>query len=168
MSLFHPVAVLLLAALGACATVPAAPAHPDYYVMRHLQKETIEDTGPDPRLTDEAHVQAGQLALWFDAHPPSAIYVSNTRRARETAESVAARHGVTLKVYDPSDTAGLIARVRAESGTVLIVGHSNTVPDIVAGLGGKPPPPLAETDYGDIWHVWGEPRRTMKLRLYQK
>jgi phosphohistidine phosphatase SixA len=58
-----------------------------------------------------------------------------------------------VKEYDPRDTPGLLARVKAEAGTVLIVGHSNTVPEIVAGLGGARPADLAETDYGGIFRV---------------
>jgi broad specificity phosphatase PhoE len=47
----------------------------------------------------------------------------------------------------------LIARVRAEHGAILIVGHSNTVPDIVAALGGIRPAALAHEDFGDIWRI---------------
>jgi phosphohistidine phosphatase SixA len=46
-----------------------------------------------------------------------------------------------------------VARLKAEAGTVLVVGHSNTVPEIVAQLGGARPADLAETDYGDIFRV---------------
>ena len=50
---------------------------------------------------------------------------------------------------------GLIASVSAETGTVLIVGHSNTVPDIVEKLGGQRPDDLSHEDFGDIWHIAG-------------
>jgi hypothetical protein len=72
---------------------------------------------------------------------------------------------VKLRRYDPADTEGLVARVLAERGPVLIVGHSNTVPEIVARLGGERPAPLAETDYDDVWHLWGAPLRTERLRV---
>ena len=61
--------------------------------------------------------------------------------------------GSTPIVYDPADTPGLIARVRAGPLPALIVGHSNTVPDIVAALGGERPAPLVHEDFGDIWRV---------------
>jgi hypothetical protein len=51
------------------------------------------------------------------------------------------------------DVAGLVARVRRERGPVLVVGHSNTVPEIVAALGGAKPEPIPDSAYGDIWHV---------------
>ena len=149
MTLFRPLAALLLLAAAACATAPGKPAAPSWYVMRHLQKAE----GPDPALSAEGARHAQALASRFREDPPAAIYVSTTRRARETAAPLAARLGLAMKDYDPRDTPGLVARVKAEPGTVLVVGHSNTVPEIVAGLGGARPADLGEGDYGDIFRV---------------
>ena len=160
MKLFHA-AALLLAALPSCATIADDAAIPSYYVMRHLQK----GDGLDPGLSEEGRANALRLAGWFERDRPTAIYVSATRRARETAAALAARLGVTPKVYDPSDTPGLAARVLAEKGTVLVVGHSNTIPEIVERLGGVRPEPIAETEYGVIWHVSGKERRTERRML---
>jgi len=138
--------------LNNCATtVGRAASEPAYYVMRHLQKGT---DGSDPPLSAEGAANAQRLASWFKGRPkPTAIYASTTRRARETAAPLAARLGLAIKEYDPRDTPGLVARVKAEPGSVLVVGHSNTVPEIVAGLGGTRPAALAETDYGAVWAV---------------
>jgi broad specificity phosphatase PhoE len=149
MTLFRPLAGLLLLALAACATTAPEPPAPSWYVIRHLQKAE----GQDPALSEEGARNAQRLAAWFGGDRPTAIYVSTTRRARETAAPLAARLGLAVKEYDPSDTPGLVARARAETGTVLIVGHSNTVPEIVARLGGGRPDDLAETDFGDIFRV---------------
>ena len=139
---------MLLLALAACATAPAdAPS--SVYVMRHLEKAE----GQDPGLSEEGRANAQRLVTLLERDRPSAIYVSATRRARETAAPLAARLGLTSKTYDPRDTPGLVARVAAEPGTVLVVGHSNTVPDIVEQLGGVRPAPLAESDYGDVWRI---------------
>lgn len=149
MTLFRPLAALLLLAAGACATGPGDRQPPSWYVMRHLQK----GEGQDPALSAEGRRSAERLVMWFAKDPPAAVYVSATRRARETGGPLAAQLGLTPKEYDPRDTAGLAARVKAEAGTVLVVGHSNTVPEIVAMLGGARPVDLAETDYGDIFKV---------------
>ncbi len=66
-------------------------------------------------------------------------------------------------VYNPADTPALIARARAIRGPVLIVGHSNTVPDIVEQLGGARPGPLAHEDFGDLWTV--KNGRTRHVRI---
>ncbi|MEA3051377.1 MAG: hypothetical protein QOG72_280 [Sphingomonadales bacterium] len=152
MTLFRPLAALLLLALAACATTAPEPAAPSWYVMRHLQKAD----GPDPALSAEGRANAERLAAWFAADPPAAVYVSTTRRARETAAPLAARLGLAPKEYDPRDTPALVARVRAEAGTVLVVGHSNTVAEIVARLGGTRPAELGEGDFGDIYRVRGD------------
>lgn len=161
MALFRPLAALLLLALAACETMPPPPTGPSFYVMRHLQKAE----GPDPELSETGRANARRLIGFFEPELPRAIYVSTTRRARETAAPLAAKLRVKMRRYDPADTAGLIARVRAERGPVLIVGHSNTVPEIVARLGGARPAALAETDFGDIWHLWGTPIRTERLTV---
>jgi phosphohistidine phosphatase SixA len=85
--------------------------------------------------------------------------------ALETAGPLAATLGVTVREYDPRDTPDLIARAKAETGTVLIVGHSNTVPEIVAALGGEKPAPIAEEIFGQIWQIRGSPPRTEALQL---
>lgn len=161
MKLFRPVAALALAAAAACTTAPAAePEAGGYYVMRHLEK----GEGPDPALSAQGKTNAQRMATRFEA-PPRAIYVSTTRRARETAAPLAARLALTPVEYDPADSAALVARVLAGPRPALIVGHSNTVPEIVERLGGTRPAPLAESDFGDIWYVGGNPLRTEKMRL---
>jgi len=143
----------LLTLLAVAAMAMAAPAwatQPVVYVMRHLNTPAGER---DPDLLPEGQRVALRLARYFRSDRPVAIYVSDFRRTRQTAAPLAARLGLTPIVYDPADTPGLIARVRAEHGPVLIVGHSNTVPDIVAGLGGARPAALVHEDFGDIWRV---------------
>ena len=143
---------LLLAALTtliAFAAVPAA-AQNSVYVMRHLNTPAGER---DPDLLPEGQRGAEALATWFHEERPVAIYVTDYKRTRQSVAPLAARLGLTPILYDPADTPALIARIRAEHGAVLVVGHSNTVPDIVAALGGERPPALAHEDFGDIWRV---------------
>ena len=161
MALFRPIAALMLLALAACQTTPEPPRGPSFYVMRHLQK----GEGQDPPLSEEGQASARRLVGLFAADPPRVVYVSTTRRAHETAAPLARKLRLKVRSYDPGETEGLVARVLAERGPVLVVGHSNTVPEIVEKLGGERPAPLAETDYSDVWHLWGTPRRTERLRV---
>jgi broad specificity phosphatase PhoE len=156
--LFFPV---LLVLASACTTaLPAEPA-PAFYVVRHLN---TPEGQRDPDLAAEGRRVAALLAGWFGEAPPQAIYVSHYRRARQTAAPLAARLGLTPIVYDPADTPGLVARVRAGPLPALVVGHSNTVPDVVAALGGTRPGPLVHADFGDIW-VIGAAGETERLRI---
>lgn len=145
---------LLVALVPAAARAQPAP-HP-VYVMRHLNTPAGE---PDPDLLPEGRAAAIALADLMETDPfqgarrPVAIYVSDYKRTRQTAAPTAARLALNVTVYDPRDTPGLLARVRAEPGPVLIIGHSNTVPDIIAALGGTRPAPLVHEDFGDLWVV---------------
>ncbi len=150
---------LALAGLAACSLpVPPQPG-PDFYVLRHFDKA---DGGADPGLSAEGQRKAQALSTMFDDRPPAVIYVTNTRRARETAAPIAARLELEPRIYDPRDTAGLVSDLMKEPNPALIVGHSNTVPEIVAALGGQRPAAIADTDYGIVYHVSG-PRRTVTL-----
>jgi broad specificity phosphatase PhoE len=155
-------ALALLVLASACATAPADPApEPVYFVMRHLHTPEGER---DPDLTEEGRRQAALLADRLAPEGPMAIHVSDYRRTRQTAAPLAARLGLTPIVYDPADTAGLVARVRAGPSPVLIVGHSNTVPEIIAQLGGARPAPLVHADFGDLWRI-GPDGATARTRI---
>jgi broad specificity phosphatase PhoE len=149
-----------LAVLSACTTTTAS-GPPPIYVMRHLNTPAGE---PDPDLLPEGQRAAQALAGWFGRAAPRAIYVSDFRRTRQTVAPLAARLGLTPIVYNPADTPGLIARVRVGPQPALIVGHSNTVPDIIGSLGGTRPAPLVHADFGDIWRVAAD-GTTTRMRI---
>lgn len=163
MSFFRIFPALLLLALAACFPVaPQVPLGPSYYVMRHLN---TPQGATDPDLTAEGQANARLLPAWFENDPPATIYVSSTKRAQQTAAPLAQALRITPKIYDPSNTPALIQMVKAEPGSVLIVGHSNTVPDIVQQLGGTRPDPISHPQFGDIWHISGANGSTLRLSL---
>ena len=143
------VAALLCALIGALAWAGNA-GPPAYYVMRHLDTPAGER---DPDLTDSGKARAQALVAWFKGKPLAAIYVSDYKRTRQTAAPLAAERGIALTVYDPANTPALVATLKAATGPVLVVGHSNTVPDIVEQLGGTRPGDLKHEDFGDLWTI---------------
>ncbi|HEV2043051.1 MAG TPA: phosphoglycerate mutase family protein [Sphingomicrobium sp.] len=154
--------IAALLALGGCASAPPPAAQPDIYVMRHLHTPAGVT---DPDLTDEGQRVALALVTWFKRDRPKVIYVSSTKRAQQTAAPLARKLGVAPTIYNPADTAGLIAAVSRETRTVLVVGHSNTVPDIIERLGGQRPAPLVHEDFGDIWRISGPTRVTERSKI---
>jgi broad specificity phosphatase PhoE len=156
------IAALLMLVLGACAYIAPLQPAATFYVMRHL--DTAAGLA-DPGLTEEGKRKAQLLADSFPGQPPSSIFVSNTRRARETAAPLAARLGITPRIYDPANTPALIAELMKEPPPILIVGHSNTVPDIVAALGGARPAPIAQDQFGDLWTVSGSRHTVTRTRI---
>ena len=120
------------------------------YVMRHLDTPKGER---DPDLLPAGQAKAATLVQWFEGKALAAIFATPYRRTQQTAAPIAAARELVVETYDPADEAALIARVKALAGPVLIVGHSNTVPDIVAALGGERPGDLVHEDFGDVWTV---------------
>lgn len=82
-----------------------------------------------------------------------AIFATATKRAMETAAPLANLTGVAITPYDPRSPQLLARSVAAVPGAVLVVGHSNTVHDLIARFGGAPQTPLTEQDYGLLFVI---------------
>jgi len=140
----------LFLTLVLAATVPqTASAAGTVFVMRHLQK----GEGADPPLSAEGAANAQALANMLAKSGIKAIFATPTRRAMETAQPLAAKLAIPVTSYDPANPAELVNRVAATSGAVLIVGHSNTVPDLITRFGGKQRVSLSDQDYGTLFVV---------------
>lgn len=137
-------------------------------VVRHAEKAAVP--GDDPPLSEAGRRRAEHLAALFAAANVDAIYASGYRRAIETATPLASRLSLPVQTYDAHDSAGLAASLarRHRGQAVLVVGHSNTVPEIVHALSGHEVGELAEDRYGDVFIVvrpkWG---RATVTRIYQ-
>lgn len=134
---------------------------PTFYVSRHMQKES----GDDPALTAEGVANAQRLADMLADKGIAAIFSTDTRRTRSTAEPLSRLTGVPIQIYDPRDNQSLAARAQAVTGSVLIIGHSNTVPAIVAALKGEPVAPIDEETFGLIFAVDRSTGKTAQTRL---
>ncbi len=144
------------------------------FVIRHAEKETVPDDA-DPALREDPPLSpAGQLrALALTEDLPidqlDAVYVTKTRRSRDTASAVLAVTGIEPIVYPPKDVEGLVRRLRERRGQhVLVVGHSNTIPALLTGLGVSQTLSIAEDQYGDMWvvEVHADGRATLEVRRF--
>ena len=101
-----------------------------------------------------------------------AIYVTDTRRSVQTAEPLASRLGIELQYYqaDPVDNEPIVDKIVADNKgkIILVVGHSNTLPALIADLGAsKLVPEIAEYEYDNIYLVsipWFGKTKTIRLR----
>ena len=129
--------MLLLLLLAGCASVAAgAPATTTTFVIvRHAEK--ADDGTRDPPLSAAGAARAQALAQRLAGSGLVAVYATPFRRTQQTAQAVATPAGLPVTTYAadvaPSDFAAAL-RARHHRGTVLVVGHSNTVPGIVASL----------------------------------
>jgi 2,3-bisphosphoglycerate-dependent phosphoglycerate mutase len=127
-------------------------------VIRHAEKDTVNAV--DPALSATGEARAALLARMFgDAKGTGrldAIYVSATLRSRLTAAPLAGRLGIAPIVAAADDPEGLARRVlRENSGKrVMVIGHVNTVPAIVAALSGRRDiPSVDEDEFGTMYVV---------------
>jgi broad specificity phosphatase PhoE len=127
-------------------------------VIRHAEK----DLGivVDPPLTVAGQARAALLARMFGGSKVlgqvDAIYVSPALRNRLTAAPLAARLGISATVAPADDPEGLARRVLREhsGGRVLVIGHNDTVPQIVAALTGLTHiPEISGEEYGTMYIV---------------
>ena len=123
-------AILLACTIaGACASESGGGNHQyTLYLVRHAEK--LADDGDDPGLTAAGLHRAGQLANWLQDRGIADIWSSDYRRSRDTAGPLATRLDRDMMLYDPHDLPALAAELRKKGHTALIVGHSNTTPDL--------------------------------------
>lgn len=158
---FAAVACLLAACAGADVVDGGAGAAAPlvFIVVRHAEKV---DDSRDPDLSASGQLRARALATQLRDTPLVAAWTSAFARTRQTALPAAHAHRLELREYDAAlPAAELAAALRGahRHGTVLVVGHSNTVPAIVAALCDCHVEPIDESVYGgryDIAHDAGD------------
>ena len=142
--------ILLCAALLAPAILGAQTT---VILVRHAEKATTP--AADPPLTREGESRAN--ALWAavrDAHV-DAIVTTNLTRTRSTAAPTASALHITPEVVQagtPNHVQNVVAAIERHRGhTVLVVGHSNTVPEIIAALGGPKLADICDATFDDLF-----------------
>ncbi|HZR78570.1 MAG TPA: phosphoglycerate mutase family protein [Chthoniobacterales bacterium] len=128
-----------------------ASAEPFVVIVRHAEKAANDPKDPD--LSASGRARAEMLANIVKDAGISAIFVSEFKRTQETAEPTAKISGLTPTIVPGKDTAGLLARLREVKGNALVVGHGNTIPDIIKALGIETPIQIPDDDYGDLFVV---------------
>lgn len=144
-------ALSLSVLLAACASAPPTPTptpNSSFVIVRHAEK--ANDDPRDPNLSEAGRARAERLAAALKNQPVRAVYATAYRRTQQTGEPTARSHGLQLVTYDAKQPAtDFAASLRREhtAGTVLVVAHSNTAPDIAAALCQCTVAPMAETEF---------------------
>ena len=142
---------------------PAALAEPAaIYLVRHAEKALV---GKDPDLSPQGQGRARNIAAILQRAGITAIFSTPTARTRQTADPLAQRTGVAVQLYDPGAPRALVDKVRASSGAVLVVGHSNTLPELVRLFGGAPGAEIADDEYDRLYQLIPGPDGEMKTIL---
>jgi broad specificity phosphatase PhoE len=142
-------AVAVFVAGLAFGAPPAAPAGKGLFLLvRHAERVQSAMTDDAP-LTDAGRARAQKLATMLAKAGIDAIYVTRFQRTKDTAQPLADALRITPNVE--SETTELVAKLRQHvDETVLVVGHSDTVPDVIKAFGG-PSVTIGDDDFGDLF-----------------
>ena len=161
-------AYLFAAALliSACSLSAPEPTTDAVFLVRHAEK-TTEKT--DPALTSEGQARAMALADRLESEGITHIHSSDTKRTRDTAAPLAARLDLEVQIYDARNLPAIADKLKATPGRHLVVGHSNTTPQLTELLGGDGGSPIVEaTEYDRLYVVTmaeGEPVKSYLTRF---
>jgi 2,3-bisphosphoglycerate-dependent phosphoglycerate mutase len=137
-------------------------------LVRHAEKDSSPSADPnDPALSPEGRERAEKLAKRIKGYHVGAVYSSNYRRTKGTAEPVAKRRKKEIAVYDPRNQQALIEEImKSNTKRVLVVGHSNTIPALANLLVKKELfKNLEENEFGAIWVIKLRPDKPAEVKV---
>ena len=140
--------------------------------VRHAEKEITNDD--DPALTDEGKRRVFELTRQLkDADVVAgidAIYSTPFKRNMQTAGSLASALNLKIHNYEKDNYEQVLNEIqdKHKGKIILVVGHSDTLPGLMAELGAsKKVPVIADNEYDNIYIVsipWFGKTKTIRLR----
>jgi phosphohistidine phosphatase SixA len=141
----------LLAVLLFCNLAIAQQSVRTVYLVRHAEKASNDD---DATLSAAGAKRAACLANTLKDAGIKQIYVTNTKRTQQTADPLAKQLKITPKVLPVEDEANLVRDIFYNGrGNTLVIGHSNTLPVIIARMKAGKVPAIGENDYDNLFLV---------------
>lgn len=141
--------------------------------IRHA--EQTDSSATDPGLSDAGRRRVAELTRQLmDADVVAgidAIYSTTLKRSRQTVQPLADRLNLSVNSYDKADTEVVLKTIldNHKGKIILVVGHSDTLPSLIANLGAsKKVPPVARGEFDNIYIVsipWFGKTKTIRLRL---
>lgn len=155
--------VFVAAALAASvlAARPAAASDQVIFLVRHAEKAATPAAPPatktmmadDPPLSAAGQARAAKLAALLASADVRHIFTTEFLRTRQTAAPLAGKLNLKPVMSASKDPDPLVEQVRRIKGNVLIVGHSNTVPDLLKRLGIKDDITIVDPEYDNLFVV---------------
>ena len=153
------VCVMALAMMVVTGTIAAAQQV--IYVVRHAERadsapaagQAMTAPATDPHLSVEGHARAARLATMLRSSDISQILATEYQRTRQTAAPLAKALNLEVTTAPAREAAALLARIREAKGNVLVVGHSNTVPELLKTLGVKDAIAIPDSEYDNLFIV---------------
>jgi broad specificity phosphatase PhoE len=125
-----------------------------YYLIRHAEKDTLDPKEENPQLTDKGKKRAEKWAEIFKNIKFDAVYSTDFTRTRLTAEPSAKANNLEVILYKPNSMNIDTFKSETKGKTILIVGHSNSIPKFTNDLLDKKKyEQLDESVYGNLYIV---------------
>jgi broad specificity phosphatase PhoE len=144
---------LILILFVAISTVVLAQEKPitTFILIRHAEKDLTQSTN-DPDLSAEGKNRAAKLVDVLKKTDLQAIYSTPFKRTQQTVEPLATAKSLQVLSYQPAKMDEIDAMLTKHAGgTILLSGHSNTVPQIINYLIGEEKyKALEDSDYGNV------------------
>ncbi len=148
MKSFVALLVTLVVGLAFAGPSPAPSGKAVIILVRHAERVQSDSTD-DPPLTDAGKARAERLAAMLSKSGIRTVFTTRFRRTQDTAKPTADL--LRLTPIEESDTVQLVAKLREHgSETVLVVGHSDTVPDVIKAFGG-PLVTIDDDEFDDLF-----------------
>ena len=116
-----------------------------WYFVRHFEKQKSDN----PSLTETGKARALALSAFFYDKSLSKVYSTDYNRTQETATPVAELKSLQIESYDPRKLAEFATELKTQND-ILVVGHSNTTPELLALMGGANIT-IKESEYGTLY-----------------
>src|SRR5882757_5595092 len=115
------------------------------FLVRHAEKAS---TAADAPLSPEGQKRAECMAATLKDAGIKQIYVTDATRTQQTAAPLAKALKIKPTILPAKDSNGLIKNlVYTGGGNILVVGHSETVPFVIARVQGGTVAPLEANEY---------------------
>ncbi len=122
-----------------------------YYLLRHAEK--AKDGTRDPVLTQQGVQRANRVAQMLKSKGINKIYSTNYQRTLQTVQPLSEMTQIKIEQYDPRKLKEFAEKIKAEKGTFVIVGHSNTTPQLARLLSSAEIEDMNESQYSDLYLV---------------
>ncbi|HEY9168906.1 MAG TPA: phosphoglycerate mutase family protein [Lutibacter sp.] len=105
-----------------------------YFLIRHAEKVRENSADENPDLNERGYLRAENWEKVLQHVPFDAIYSTDYKRTLNTAEPIVKKLNLAPIIYNPQKVDFDLFQLENEGKNVLIVGHSNTIPQFVNGL----------------------------------
>jgi broad specificity phosphatase PhoE len=120
------------------------------YLVRHAEKQ---NTDKNPQLTQCGKLRAKQLATLLSTANIKSIYSTSYQRTMSTAAPLSNKQNIAIKNYSPRQLEQFALHLKQNKENALVVGHSNTTPQLTRLLSDQEVEPLSEKDYQMLYQV---------------